>query len=66
MSDESTHHRLALSPSEAAALLGISRDHFDAHVGPFLPIVRLGRRKLVPVKALEDWLDHSASLGGDA
>lgn len=52
--------RLALSPAEAAAALGVSRDYFDKHVGPLVPMVRLGRRKLVPAKALEQWLNTIA------
>jgi excisionase family DNA binding protein len=61
-----THHervpRLALSPEEAAAALGVSRDYFDEHVGPELRIVRRGRRKLVPIKELERWLEREAAL----
>ena len=38
--------RLALSPDEAAAALGVSRDYFDEHVAGELRIVRRGRRKL--------------------
>ena len=53
--------RLALSPEEAAHALGVSRDYFDLHVVPELRIVRRGRRRLVPIKELERWLDDSAS-----
>jgi hypothetical protein len=53
--------RLALSPDEAARSLGVSRDYFDAHVAPELRIVRRGRRKLVPVRELEVWLDREAA-----
>ncbi len=52
--------RLALSPDEAAAALGVSRDYFDDHIGPELRIVRRGRRKLVPVREIESWLDREA------
>lgn len=52
--------RLALSPDEAAASLGVSRDYFDEHVAGELRIVRRGRRKLIPVRELERWLDRSA------
>lgn len=52
--------RLALSPNEAAAALGVSRDYFDDHIGPELRIVRRGRRKLVPVREIESWLDREA------
>jgi excisionase family DNA binding protein len=53
--------RLALSPSEAAEAIGVSRDFFDEHVRPELRIVRRGRRVLVPVRELERWLDREAS-----
>jgi hypothetical protein len=50
--------RLALSPSEAAASVGVSLDFFDEHVRPELRIVRRGRRVLVPIRELERWLDR--------
>jgi len=53
--------RLALSPDEAAALLGVSRDYFDEHVIDDLRIVRRGRRILVALAELERWLDSSAT-----
>jgi excisionase family DNA binding protein len=53
--------RLALSPDEAAATLGVSRDYFDEHVAPDLRIVRRGRRRIVPVRELERWLDQEAA-----
>lgn len=54
--------RLALSPDECAAALGVSRTYLDEHVMPELRIVRRGRRKLVPVKELEAWLNRAAAL----
>ncbi len=54
--------RLALSPDEAAAALGVSRDYFDDHIGPELRIVRRGRRKLVPVREIESWLEREAGF----
>lgn len=54
--------RLAVSPDESAAMLGVSRDYFDEHVAPELRIVRRGRRRLVPVRELERWLDAEAAL----
>jgi excisionase family DNA binding protein len=53
--------RLAVSPDEAAALLGVSRDYFDEHVIGELRIVRRGRRILIALAELERWLDHSAT-----
>ncbi len=52
--------KLALSKTEAASALGVSIDFFDEHVAPELCIVRRGRRRLIPVRELENWLDRSA------
>jgi len=59
--------RLALSPAEAAAAIGVSRDFLDEHVLPELRIVRRGRRKLIPTRELERWLASEAALtvGGE-
>ena len=54
--------RLALRPDEAAAAIGVSRDFFDEHVLPELRIVRRGRRRLVPIRELERWLEECAAL----
>jgi len=53
--------RLTLSPTEAAAALGVSRDFFDEHVKHELRVVRRGRLVLVPVRELERWIDASAA-----
>jgi excisionase family DNA binding protein len=53
--------RLALSPDEAAAVLGVSRDYFDEHVIDELRVVRRGRRILVALAELERWLDRAAA-----
>lgn len=53
--------RLAVSPDEAAAVLGVSRDYFDEHVIGELRVVRRGRRILVALGELERWLDHAAA-----
>ena len=54
--------RLAYSKSEAAHSLGVSVDYFQQHVLPDLRVVRRGRRRLVPVRELERWLDREAAL----
>jgi excisionase family DNA binding protein len=56
-----TDLRLALSKAEAAAALGVSVDFFEDHVMHQLRIVRLGRRRLIPVDELVRWLDRNAS-----
>ena len=53
--------RLALSPTEAAAALGVSRDFLDQHVLPELRVVRRGRRRLIPVRELDRWLNEHAT-----
>jgi excisionase family DNA binding protein len=56
--------RLALSVEEAGALLGISRDlAYDLVARRELPSVRLGRRLVVPRRALEDALARLAEAG---
>ena len=55
------HTTLALSIEEAAAALSLSRDTFERHIVPRLRIVRVGRRLLVPVRELEQWLDQEAA-----
>jgi len=59
--DGTPAERLALSPDEASAVLGVSRDYFDEHVLDELRVVRRGRRILVALAELERWLDRSAT-----
>jgi hypothetical protein len=56
------HHprRLALTKAEAAECFGVSVDFLEQHVLPELRIVRRGRRRLIPVRELERWLDENA------
>lgn len=51
--------RWALSIDEAAKRLGIGRTlmHEAARRGEF-PTIRIGRRRVIPVKALNDWLEN--------
>lgn len=53
--------RLALSKAEAAEALGVSVDYFEKYVQPDLRIVYRGRRRLVPVRELERWLEECGS-----
>lgn len=53
--------RLALSKCEAADALGVSVDFLEEHVMHELRIVRRGRRRLIPVRELERWLEENAS-----
>ena len=52
--------RLALSPDEAAAALGVSRYYLDEHIAHELRWVRRGRRKFVALNELERWLDEAS------
>lgn len=54
--------RVALSIEEACAALGCSWDFWREHVEPGIRIVRRGRKKLVPVRELERWLEAHAEL----
>jgi excisionase family DNA binding protein len=54
--------RLALSKREAADALGVSVDFFEKHIMPELRIIRRGRRRLIPVRELERWLDENAAV----
>ena len=56
--------RLALSVEEAGGLLGISRDlAYDLVARGEIPSVRLGRRLVVPRRALEAALDRLLEAG---
>lgn len=61
MNDNARTPRLALGPAEAAHALGVSRDFLDQHVLPELRVVRRGRRRLIPVRELDRWLDQNAT-----
>jgi hypothetical protein len=54
--------RLAVSPTEAARMLGVSRDFFDEHIGHELPVIHRGRLKLFPIRQIERWLEREAAL----
>jgi excisionase family DNA binding protein len=62
-----TAAKLAVSPEQAAAMLSMSRDHFDRFVRDELRVIRAGRKVIVPVAELERWLERSAArtLEGD-
>lgn len=52
--------RIALTPAEAAAAIGVGPDFFDAKVAPDLCFIRRGRKRLVPVRELERWTTENA------
>jgi excisionase family DNA binding protein len=51
---------LAISREEAAHRLGLSLNSFERHVQPSLRTVKVGRRILIPVSALEAFLEGEA------
>jgi excisionase family DNA binding protein len=51
-----TAERSALSREEAAERLGVSLCAFEKHVQPRIRTIRVGRRILIPVAALERFL----------
>jgi excisionase family DNA binding protein len=53
--------RVTLTRREAAAALGVSVDHFERHIQPGLPLIRSGRKVLVPVAELHRWADREAA-----
>lgn len=52
--------RIALTPPEAAAAIGVGPDFFDANVAPELRLIQRGRKRLVPVAELERWVAEAA------
>ncbi len=51
---------LAISREDAAEMIGVSLNSFERHVQPHVRTVRVGRRVLVPVSALEAFLEADA------
>jgi excisionase family DNA binding protein len=52
---------ITVGPREAAAMLGVSRDHLDKHIQHELRWIRRGRRKLVLVSDLREWAERNAA-----
>ena len=53
--------RIALTPPEAAAAIGVGPDFFEENVAPELRLIRRGRKRLVPVVELERWVMDPAA-----
>lgn len=53
--------RLALGIGEACDALGVGWDLWHEQIEPEIRLVRLGRRKLVPVSELRAWLERHAA-----
>lgn len=52
--------RVALTPPEAAAALGVGSTFFDAEIAPELRVIRRGRKRLIPLVELERWTAENA------
>ncbi len=65
---ESPIPRLALRRSEAAAAIGVSEDHFRAHIAPQLRWTRPGdgRVSLVSIRELERYLEEGSGRWDEA
>ena len=58
--------RMALSPAEAARLVGVGRTTlYEAMGSGALRSLKIGRRRLVTVEALKDWLTAAERAGED-
>ena len=55
---------LAVSPAEAARLIGVGRTRlYEAITSGELPSLKLGTRRLIKLADLEAWLDGHAAQG---
>jgi hypothetical protein len=52
--------RVALTPPEAAAALGVGPDFFDVNIRPELKVIRRGSKRLIPVSELQRWCEQNA------
>ncbi len=64
VADDAPIQRLTLTIEEAARMLGLSRNGaYEAAARGDLPVIRIGRRILVPRIALERLLEQAAPKG---
>lgn len=52
--------RVALTPAEAAAALGMGLTSFKKYVQPQVRIVRRGKLRVIPVSEVERWAEENA------
>ena len=57
---ERTVPRLCLSVFEASKSVGLSEKHFRDEILPSVPHLRVGRRILIPVDGLREWLSEQS------
>lgn len=53
--------RIALTPEEAAEAIGVGRTFLYEEVLPEVRVVRRGRKRLIPISELADWVERNAS-----
>jgi excisionase family DNA binding protein len=53
--------RIALTPDEAANSIGVGRSLFYEQIMPELRVIRVGRKRLIPVRELETWSERNAA-----
>ena len=53
--------KLAMNVKEMSELLGISRPRaYDLTEIKGFPVIRIGKRKIIPIEAFHDWLKENA------
>lgn len=58
------HEKLTYSVAEAAAVLGVSKTKMYQVIKiKGFPVIVIGNRRLIPIKALERWVDDQAQKG---
>lgn len=56
--------KLTYSVSEAAAVIGVSTSNMYQIIKmEGFPVIMLGKRRLIPIKGLESWLEKMAAIG---
>jgi len=52
--------RLALTPAEGAAALGMGLTSFKKYVQPYVRVIRRGKLRVIPLSELERWAEENA------
>lgn len=56
-----TEERLCVTVAEAAAMIGIGLSKaYEMAMAGTLPSIKLGRRRMVPLSRLREWVDKEA------
>ena len=53
--------RVTVTPTEAAEMLGVGRSFFYDQVLPELRTIYRGKKRLIPVKEIERWVERNAT-----